>query len=103
MTEKSKHEARQLVWHAKHRATKIRPKAVGGGIFEVDGVISSDAEDYVGMNFSVNFEDSASNRSRDIRAAQFVTDERTTADGPCSNRAKRHGMFSVHLRRTVAI
>ena len=51
--------------------------------------ISGVAVELVGLDVRVQFGDSRSNRSRDIRPAHFVMDDerrRTTADGPCGNR-----------------
>ena len=68
-----------------NRLREIPPEAVGGGIFDSffrynfrrevgNDVISGMAVDYVGMDASVKFGDS---RSRDIRRADFISNERT--------------------------
>ena len=70
-----------------NRSREIPPEAVGGGIFasfpydfrpEVDNdVISGVAVKYFGVDVGVKFGDSTPNRSRDIRGADFVSNERT--------------------------
>ena len=92
----------------KWRATKIRPKVVKGDIFyrffnfdkcrlEVAGdIVSSAAVDEVGLDFGVKFGDSMSNRSRDILAAHFVTDdERTTSEAGHAIRQEHHSAFCL--------
>ena len=64
----------------KRRATKIRPKAVGAGIFDILSelkcdVISGADVQQVGVDALVKLRDSRSNYSRDIRLSHFVTDE----------------------------
>ena len=53
----------------------FRPEAVSEVLSGVD-------VECVGVDVRVKLGDSTSNRSRDIRAAHFVTNERTPADGP---------------------
>ena len=76
-----------------NRHREIPPVAVEGGIFdsffrynfrpEVDNdVISGLAIDYVGMGVQVEFGDSRSNGPRDIRGADFVSNERTNMTKP---------------------
>ena len=80
-------DAHQLVGQAKHRATKIRPKAVGSGIFgpcsnvynfrpeACSDVISSEVVEPTGTKVHVKFGDSRSNRCRDVRLPHFVAND----------------------------
>ena len=54
--------------------------------------------EWVGMDIRVKLVDSRSNRSRDIRLPDFVTDyERTTADAGRDIRQKRHSTFCQNI------
>ena len=74
-----------------NRSRKIPHKAAGGGILDSifrynfrpeDDVISSVDVDNVGMDVCVKFGDSKSNGFRDIRGADFVSNERTNMTKP---------------------
>ena len=77
---------------------EIPPESIGGGIFdffpfnfrpEVDNdVISGLTVDNVGTDVPVKFSDSRSNGFRDIRGADFVSNERTLVQA-YPNGAKR--------------
>ena len=58
----------------------------------VSDVISGVAVDYFGMDVSVKFGDYTSKCARDIQAAQFLMDERTTND-------RRQPTDPVHANR----
>ena len=88
---------------------EIPPEAVGGGKIdcfpynfrpEVDNdVISGTAIDNVGADIRVKFGDSRSNGFRDIRGANFVSNERTLAKAiPI---ARKRGRVSPDKRRVI--